>query len=242
LLSLVGGWPFECRVIRVFSYVPSTCVACCSFSRLRHAASLTRSNWPDQLIVPGFVDCHVHYPQVDIVGSYGEQLLEWLQNYVFPAEARYEDAAYADKVAKIFVEELLKSGTTTALTFCTVHPQSVDALFTAAAERNMLMIAGKVLMDDEQFAPDSLREDCHQSYCESKALIEKWHGKGRCLYAVTPRFAVSSTDEELSLAGQLVAEHAAQGVYVHTHLNENMAEIELGVISEACVVPCTMRD
>jgi len=194
-----------------------------------------------QLIVPGFVDCHVHYPQVDIVGSYGEQLLEWLQNYVFPAEARYKDADYANKVAKIFVNELLRSGTTTALTFCTVHPESVDALFAAARERNMLMIAGKVLMDDEKFAPDSLREDCHQSYRESKALIEKWHGTGRCLYAVTPRFAVSSTDEELSLAGQLVAEHAAQGVYVHTHLNENLAEIELGRARKAAARAHALR-
>jgi len=180
---------------------------------------------PTQLIVPGFVDCHIHYPQIDIVGSYGEQLLEWLQNYVFPAEAKFKDGDYADKVAKVFVNELLKSGTTTALTFCTVHPQSVDALFTAAQERNMLMIAGKVLMDDEKFAPDSLREDCHQSYEESKALIAKWHGNGRCLYAVTPRFAVSSTPEELALAGQLYAEH--EGVYMQTHLNENMAEIAL---------------
>jgi len=196
---------------------------------LTRAVRLCRSI---QLIVPGFVDCHIHYPQIDIVGSYGEQLLEWLQNYVFPAEAKFKDGDYADKVAKVFVHELLKSGTTTALTFCTVHPQSVDALFTAAQERNMLMIAGKVLMDNEKFAPDSLREDCHQSYEESKALITKWHGTGRCLYAVTPRFAVSSTPEELALAGQLAAEH--EGVYVHTHLNENMAEIALAKQIHKC--------
>jgi len=188
----------------------------------------------DKLIMPGFVDCHVHYPQIDIVGSYGEQLLEWLQNYVFPAEAQYKDVDYANKVAKIFCNELLRSGTTTALTFCTVHKESVDALFTAAQEKNMLMIAGKVLMDNEKFAPASLREDCHQSYEESKALIAKWHTNGRCLYAVTPRFAVSSTPEELELAGQLCAEHAQEGVYMTTHLNENLAEIALAKQIHEC--------
>ena len=187
-----------------------------------------------KLIVPGFVDCHIHYPQIDIVGSYGDQLLDWLQNYVFPAEAQFKDADHATKVAQVFVSELLKAGTTTALTFCTVHPASVDALFGAAQQRNMLMIAGKVLMDNEKFAPNSLREDAKQSYLDSKALIQKWHGKGRCLYAVTPRFAVSSTPEELALAGDLLREYGDQGVYVHTHMNENMAEIALAEEIHKC--------
>lgn len=187
-----------------------------------------------KLIMPGFVDCHIHYPQVDVVGCYGDQLLEWLQNYVFPSEAKFGDLDHAEQVAQVFLNEMLKAGTTTALTFCTVHPESVDALFKAAQQRNMLMIAGKVLMDHPEFTPETLREDAKQSYLDSKALIEKWHGNGRCLYAVTPRFALTSTPEELELAGQLVAEYEDQGVYVHTHMNENPVEIELVKKMHSC--------
>lgn len=177
------------------------------------------------LIFPGMVDCHVHFPQMDMIGSYGEQLLDWLTRYTFPAEERFSDPAYCAKVARLFTEELLRAGTTTAMVFCTVHRASAEALFREASRRNMLIIAGKVMMDREPYAPPGLRAPAEQSYLESKALIDEWHGHKRCLYAVTPRFAITSTMEELELAGKLVAEH--EGVYVQTHVNENLAEIEL---------------
>ncbi len=178
-------------------------------------------HYPDQLIVPGFIDTHIHFPQTEMVGAYGEQLLEWLNTYTFPTELQFEDKAYADQIAHFFVNELLKNGTTTALVFCTVHPQSVDALFEAAVRHNMRLIAGKVMMD--RHAPDGLCDTAETSYSESKALIEKWHGKGRNLYAITPRFAPTSTPEQLEKAGQLKAEYP--DVYVHTHLSENKNEI-----------------
>lgn len=178
-------------------------------------------HYPDQLIVPGFIDTHIHFPQTEMVGAYGEQLLEWLNTYTFPTELQFADKAYADQIAHFFVNELLKNGTTTALVFCTVHPQSVDALFEAAERHDMRLIAGKVMMD--RHAPDGLCDMAESSYSESKALIEKWHGKGRNLYAITPRFAPTSTPKQLEKAGQLKAEYP--DVYVHTHLSENKNEI-----------------
>lgn len=178
-------------------------------------------HYPDQLIVPGFIDTHIHFPQTEMVGAYGEQLLEWLNTYTFPTELQFEDKAYADQIAHFFVHELLKNGTTTALVFCTVHPQSVDALFEAAERHDMRLIAGKVMMD--RHAPDGLCDTAESSYSESKALIEKWHGKGRNLYAITPRFAPTSTPEQLEKAGQLKSEYP--DVYVHTHLSENKNEM-----------------
>ena len=178
-------------------------------------------HYPDQLIVPGFIDTHIHFPQTEMVGAYGEQLLEWLNTYTFPTELQFADKAYADQIAHFFVNELLKNGTTTALVFCTVHPQSVDALFEAAERHDMRLIAGKVMMD--RHAPDGLCDTAESSYSESKALIEKWHGKGRNLYAITPRFAPTSTPKQLEKAGQLKAEYP--DVYVHTHLSENKNEI-----------------
>lgn len=178
-------------------------------------------HYPDQLIVPGFIDTHIHFPQTEMVGAYGEQLLEWLNTYTFPTELQFTDKAYADQIAHFFVNELLKNGTTTALVFCTVHPQSVDALFEAAERHDMRLIAGKVMMD--RHAPDGLCDTAESSYSESKALIEKWHGKGRNLYAITPRFAPTSTPKQLEKAGQLKAEYP--DVYVHTHLSENKNEI-----------------
>ena len=178
-------------------------------------------HYPEQLIVPGFLDTHIHFPQTEMVGAYGEQLLEWLNTYTFPTELQFQDKDYADQIAEFFIQQLLRHGTTTALVFCTVHPESVDALFEQAARLNMRLIAGKVLMD--RHAPESLTDTAEQGYCESKALIEKWHGKGRALYAITPRFAPTSTPEQLARAGQLKAEHP--DVYVHTHLSENKNEI-----------------
>ncbi|AMW80271.1 guanine deaminase [Acinetobacter sp. TGL-Y2] len=178
-------------------------------------------HYPDQLIVPGFIDTHIHFPQTEMVGAYGEQLLEWLNTYTFPTELQFADKAYADQIAHFFVNELLKNGTTTALVFCTVHPQSVNALFEAAERHDMRLIAGKVMMD--RHAPEGLCDTADTSYTDSKALIEKWHGKGRNLYAITPRFAPTSTPEQLEKAGQLKAEYP--DVYVHTHLSENKNEI-----------------
>lgn len=177
------------------------------------------------LIMPGFIDAHIHFPQIDMIGSHGEQLLEWLNKYTFPAEAKFQDSEYAAMAAEMFVKELLRSGTTTALAFCTVHEQSVDALFEEAEKRDMLMIAGKVLMDSPEFAPAELRMEAKESYEATKRLINRWHGKGRNLYAVTPRFAITSTFEQLELAGKLLKEH--EGVYMHTHMNENKNEIAL---------------
>lgn len=178
-------------------------------------------HYPEQLIVPGFIDTHIHFPQTEMVGAYGEQLLEWLNTYTFPTEIQFADPEYCANIAEFFVEELLKNGTTTALVFCTVHPQSVEALFHAATQRNMRLIAGKVLMD--RHAPEALTDTPESAYYDSKALIEKWHGQGRNLYAITPRFAPTSTPEQLEQAGKLKTEYP--DVYVHTHLSENNNEI-----------------
>ena len=184
-------------------------------------ANVDIQHYPEQLIIPGMIDTHIHFPQTEMVGAYGEQLLSWLNTYTFPTEIQFKDKAYASEIAKFFVNELLKNGTTTALVFCTVHPESVDALFEAAAQQQMRLIAGKVMMD--RHAPEALCDTVESSYDDSKALIEKWHGQGRALYAITPRFAPTSTPEQLERAGQLKAEHP--DVYVHTHLSENKDEI-----------------
>ena len=176
----------------------------------------------DALITPGFIDTHIHFPQTGMIASYGEQLLDWLNTYTFPTERQFEDKAHASDVAAIFLKELLRNGTTTALVFGTVHPQSVDAFFEQADKLNLRMIAGKVLMDRN--APDYLTDTAETGYAESKALIERWHGKGRLHYAVTPRFAPTSTPEQLELAGKLLGEYP--DLYMHTHLSENRKEIE----------------
>ena len=178
-------------------------------------------HYPEQLIIPGMIDTHIHFPQTEMVGAYGEQLLSWLNTYTFPTEIQFKDKAYASEIAKFFVNELLKNGTTTALVFCTIHPESVDALFEAAAQHQMRLIAGKVMMD--RHAPETLCDRADSAYVDSKALIQKWHGQGRALYAITPRFAPTSTPEQLKRAGQLKAEFP--DVYVHTHLSENKDEI-----------------
>ncbi len=180
------------------------------------------TDYPGGLIVPGFVDCHVHFPQLDIIASYGEQLLDWLNRYAYPAEARFADPDYAREVADVFVEQMLANGTTTALVFGTVHPHSADAIFEAAAARNMRLIAGKVLMDCN--CPAELRDEAAGGMTASRALIEKWHGKGRLGYAITPRFALTSTPGQLQAAGQLAAEYP--DVWVHTHLAENRNEVD----------------
>jgi guanine deaminase len=175
-----------------------------------------------KLIVPGLIDCHVHYPQIDVIASYGEELLDWLHRYAFPSEMRFADEAYAREVANVFVDEILKNGTTTALVFGTVHAHSADAIFEAAAARNMRLIAGKVLMDSN--CPEALRDSPETGYEHSRQLIERWHGKGRLGYAITPRFALTSSEAQLEAAGRLAAEYP--DVWVHTHLAENHDEVE----------------
>jgi guanine deaminase len=174
------------------------------------------------LVLPGFIDAHVHFVQTDIVGSHGRRLLEWLESYTFPAERAFADPEHAHEVAEFFVRELLRNGTTTALVMGSVHPASVDAVFAAAQKRGMRLIAGKVMMDRN--CPEDLRDTAASGYADSKALIEKWHGKGRLQYAITPRFAPTSTLEQLTAAGRLAAEHP--DVFVHTHLSENEEEVE----------------
>ena len=173
------------------------------------------------LIVPGFIDTHVHYVQTGMVASCGEQLLDWLDRYAFPAEMEFSDPAHAAAMAKVFCDELLRNGTTTALVFCAVYPQSVDALFAEAERRGMRIAAGKVLMDRN--APEALRDSAQSAYDDSKALIARWHGHGRSLYAITPRFAGTSTPAQLDAAGALWREH--KDVLVHSHIAENKREI-----------------
>ena len=175
-----------------------------------------------KLIVPGLIDCHVHFPQLDIVGSFGAQLLEWLNQYAYPAEKRFADPHHARQVAGVFVDELLRNGTTSALVFGTVHPHSADAIFEAAEAKGMRLIAGKVLMDIN--CPEELRDDPKTAYADSKDLIERWHGKARLGYAITPRFALTSSEAQLEAAGRLAAEYP--DVWVHTHLAENREEIK----------------
>ena len=180
------------------------------------------TDYRGKLIVPGFIDCHVHFPQLDIIGSFGAQLLDWLNQYAYPAEERFSDRDHAREVAGAFIDELLRNGTTTALVFGTVHAHSADAIFEAAEARDMRLIAGKVLMDSN--CPEALRDDPQSGYAESKALIERWHGKGRLGYAITPRFALTSSPEQLAAAGKLAREYP--DVWIHTHLAENRDEVE----------------
>ena len=180
------------------------------------------TEYRDALITPGFIDTHIHYPQTGMIASYGEQLLDWLNTYTFPTEQQFVDKAHAADVAGIFLKELLRNGTTTALVFGTVHKQSVDAFFEAAQALNLRMIAGKVLMDRN--APDYLTDTPESGYADSKELIERWHGKGRLGYALTPRFAPTSTPEQLAMVGRLYGEY--QGLWLQTHLAENHDEIQ----------------
>jgi guanine deaminase len=175
------------------------------------------------LILPGFIDCHVHYPQTQIIGAYGEQLLDWLGKYTFVAEQQFADPTHARSVAGVFLDECLRNGTTTVASFCTVHAHSADAFFEAAAARGMRVIGGKCLMD--RHAPITLLDSAQRGYDESKTLIARWHGKGRALYAITPRFAISSTPEQMSAAGALWKEHP--GTYLQSHVSENRAEVEM---------------
>jgi guanine deaminase len=194
------------------------------FERTRAAlapgAPVTRYG-SDSLILPGFVDLHAHYPQTGIVGAFGRRLLDWLNDYTFPAEARFADPAHAREAAGVFLRECLRAGTTTAMVYCTVHPGSVDAFFEESERLGTRMIAGKVLMD--RHAPPALLDTAQRGYDESKALVARWHGRGRQLYAVTPRFAPTSTPAQLEAAGALWRE--SPGSYLQSHVSESRDEV-----------------
>ena len=175
----------------------------------------------DTVIMAGFIDCHVHYPQTQVIGAFGEQLIDWLNKYTFIAEQQFADKEHAREVAKVFLRECLRAGTTSAAVYCTVHPQSVDAFFEESQKLGMRMIAGKVLMDRN--APPELTDTPQKGYDESRALIGRWHGKGRQLYCVTPRFAASSSVEQMEMTGALWSEHP--GTYLQSHVSENLAEV-----------------
>jgi len=175
------------------------------------------------LVMAGFIDAHIHYPQTRVIGSYGAQLLDWLHNYTFLEEQKFADPAHCEKVAEFFLDELFRCGTTTALVYCTVHHESVEAFFAAAERRSARMIAGKTMMDRD--APEKLLDSAELGYDESKALMKRWRGRGRLDYAITPRFAVTSTEAQLEAAGALAKEFPE--AYVQTHLDENPAEIKL---------------
>jgi guanine deaminase len=185
-------------------------------------ADIPIADYRDRLIVSGFIDTHIHFPQTEMIASYGEQLLEWLSTYTFPTERKFADRNYALEIASTFLDELLRNGTTTALVFTAVFPQSTDAFFEIAQRRNLRMIAGKVMMDRN--APDFLRDTATSSYVETKQLIEKWHKCERLLYAVTPRFPLTSTPEQLTNIRKLLVEFP--DVYLHTHLSEHVKEVE----------------
>ena len=173
------------------------------------------------IIAPGFVDLHVHYPQTDVIGAPAAGLLPWLENYTFPHESRFHDAAYARGVADFFFSELLRHGVTTALTFATSHVASVNAAFEAAQARGLRFITGKVLQD--RHSPDGVRDDTEQSLLDTEALIQRWHGVDRLGYAITPRFAPTSTPEQLRGAGDLAAKYPS--VWIQSHVAENVDEI-----------------
>lgn len=179
------------------------------------------------LICAGFVDCHVHFPQTPMIAAHGARLLDWLNKYTFPTELKFADHAFTTQVARLFLNECLRNGITTSCVYCTVHPHSVDALFEEAEKLGLRLAAGKVLMDRN--APQALCDTAQSGYDQSKALIAKWHGRGRLLYAITPRFAGTSSVEQLAAAGALWAEH--DDCLMQTHIAENQEEVRW--ISEA---------
>ena len=181
----------------------------------------TVTDYGDHLITAGFVDAHMHYPQTAMIASWGKRLIDWLNTYTFPEESRFGDATYAAEIAGRTMDLALAHGTTTLTSFCTIHPESVDAYFEAAAARNMAVVGGKTCMDRN--APDTLVDTAQSAYDDSKALLHKWHGVGRATYAITPRFSPTSTPEQLSALGALWAENP--DCLMQTHLSEQHDEI-----------------
>ena len=175
----------------------------------------------EALILPGFVDAHVHYPQTGMIASWGKRLIDWLNTYTFPEEMRFGDAGYAAKIAERYLDIALAHGTTTMCSYCTIHPESVDAYFEAAQARGMRVLGGKTCMDRN--APDGLRDSAQSAYDDSKALLARWQGQGRASYVITPRFSPTSTPDQLSALGAVWAEHP--DCLMQTHLSEQTDEI-----------------
>lgn len=229
LLDFIGD-PFQQPIEQSLRYIPDGLLilqngkihAIGTYSDLRpQYPHLPLTSYPGMLLTPGFIDTHIHYPQTEMIAAYGEQLLEWLDKYTFPTERKFRDKTHAHTVAHFFLDELLRHGTTTALVLATVHPESVEVFFEAAAQRNLCMIAGKVLMDCH--APEDLLDTAETAYHDSKRLIQSWHHRDRLRYAITPRFAITSTQAQLEAAGHLLQEFP--DVYLHTHLSENTDEV-----------------
>ncbi|MCO5064903.1 MAG: guanine deaminase [Rhizobiaceae bacterium] len=173
------------------------------------------------LLLPGFIDCHAHYPQMQVIASYGAELLDWLNKYTFPEETKFSNPQHSRRIARLFLDELIRHGTTSVAAYCSVHRSSAEAFFAESHSRNMLNIAGKVMMDRN--APKGVLDTPQSSYDDTKALIAEWHGKGRQHYALTPRFAITSSPEQMEMAGALMREHP--DLHMQTHLSENHAEI-----------------
>jgi guanine deaminase len=226
------GDPFQSGLEATMVYEPDAIVAMAG-GKIAHfgPARAVRAKLPrgtkvedygrDALITAGFIDSHVHYPQTEIIGAHGAQLLDWLNKYTFVAEQRFADKRHARAVSRLFLGECLRNGVTTAAVFCTVHPQSVDVFFEEAGKLGLRMIAGKVLMDRN--APEALRDTARAAYDDSKALAARWHGRGRLMYAITPRFAATSTPAQLEAAGALRRE--LPDAYIQSHVSENAAEV-----------------
>jgi guanine deaminase len=173
------------------------------------------------LLLPGFIDAHAHFPQMQVIASYGAELLDWLNKYTFPEETKFRNAQHGRRIARLFLDEMVRHGTTTVAAYCSVHKQSAEAFFEESHARDMLNIAGKVMMDRN--APEGVLDTPQSSYDDSKALIGEWHGKGRQHYAITPRFAITSSPEQLEMAGALYRERP--DLHMQTHLSENHAEM-----------------
>ncbi|TIV08766.1 MAG: guanine deaminase, partial [Mesorhizobium sp.] len=173
------------------------------------------------LLLPGFIDAHAHFPQMQVIASYGAELLDWLNTYTFPEETKFQNAQHGRRIARLFLDEMVRHGTTTVAAYCSVHRESAEAFFAESHDRNMLNIAGKVMMDRN--APEGVLDTPQSAYDHSKALIAEWHGKGRQHYAITPRFAITSSPEQLEMAGALCREYP--DLHMQTHLSENHAEI-----------------
>jgi len=192
------------------------------FDRINPAGATLIDHRP-HLVMPGFIDTHLHFPQMQVIASWAAELLDWLNDYTFPEETRYSDPALCATMAKAFLDRLTEHGTTTAVAYGSVHATSAEALFSEAHARDMRLITGKVMMDRN--APAALCDTPQSSYDDSKALIERWHGTGRLSYAITPRFAITSSPAQMDAAQALAAEHP--DCYIQTHLSENHAEIAL---------------
>ena len=174
------------------------------------------------LILPGFIDTHLHFPQMQVIGSYAANLLEWLNTYTFPEECRFVESAHAERIARHFFDELIRHGTTTAVAYCSVHKASADAFFAESLRRNLCMVAGKVMMDRN--APQGLLDTPQMGYDETRQIIAEWHGKGRNHVAITPRFAITSTPAQMEAAQALAREFP--DLHIQTHLSENTDEID----------------